>query len=195
MSRDVREPEPGLILGRVAWRLLHQAQDLNGGYCGDREHEVAGHLVGAAQADHAAGEIVLEIGVDAFGGGALLVADMLGGAQADGFAGLGLGLPRRLAKGRAGQGKLVHSLGLSWLDRGAAFPRMIGSPVGRFADGGMSGPRWGSGYGLTITCRHIGALRLRSGAGPSAWRFALPVEGGRALRVSGWVVAVYWRSF
>ena len=38
-------------------------------------------------------------------------------------------------------------------------------------------------------------LRLRSGAGPSAWRFALPVEGGRALRVSGWVVAVYWRSF
>ena len=93
------------------------------------------------------------------------------------------------------QGKLVHSLGLSWLDRGAAFPRMIGSPVGRFADGGMSGPRWGSGYGLTITCRHIGALRLRSGAGPSAWRFALPVEGGRALRVSGWVVAVYWRSF
>ena len=94
-----------------------------------------------------------------------------------------------------GQGKLVHSLGLSWLDRGAAFPRMIGSPVGRFADGGMSGPRWGSGYGLTITCRHIGALRLRSGAGPSAWRFALPVEGGRALRVSGWVVAVYWRSF
>ena len=93
------------------------------------------------------------------------------------------------------QGKLVHSLGLSWLDRGAAFPRMIGSPAGRFADGGMSGPRWGSGYGLTITCRHIGALRLRSGAGPSAWRFALPVEGGRALRVSGWVVAVYWRSF
>ena len=93
------------------------------------------------------------------------------------------------------QGKLVHSLGLSWLDRGAAFPRMIGSPVGIFADGGMSGPRWESCYGLTITCRHIGALRLRSGAGPSAWRFALPVEGGRALRVSGWVVAVYWRSF
>ena len=101
---------------------------------------------------------------------------------------------RRLDK-EVDQGKLVHSLGLSWLDRGAAFPRMIGSPVGRFADGGMSGPRWGSGYGLTITCRHIGALRLRSGAGPSAWRFALPVEGGRALRVSGWVVAVYWRSF
>ena len=47
-------------------------------------------------------KLILEIGVDAFGGGALLVADMLGGAQADGFAGLGLGLPRRLAKGRAG---------------------------------------------------------------------------------------------
>ncbi len=85
----------------IRWRLLHQAQDLDGGQGGQREHDMAGDLVGPAQADHAAGEVVLEVGVDALGGAALLVAKLLGGAQADAFLALGLGLERRLALGVA----------------------------------------------------------------------------------------------
>ena len=52
----------------------------------------------------------------------------------------------------------------------------------------MSGPRWGSGW-----FDHVQAYRgVAAAVGSRAFGLAVwPVEGGRALRVSGWVGA--WR--
>ena len=79
------------LLEAVVRPLFQQPHDLDGGDCGERQKTVAFDLVGAAQADQAAGEVVLEAGVDALGGAALLVAEIFGRTPVGMRAPLGLG--------------------------------------------------------------------------------------------------------
>ncbi len=67
---------------------------------------MAGDLVGAAHADHAAGEVVFEVGVDALDGTALLIAGMLGGSQADALLSPGLAADLLFAGGGSRMGSL-----------------------------------------------------------------------------------------
>ena len=94
--RELRDAE-------ASW-LLDETHDLDGAEREEAEHDVAGDLVGAADADHAAGEVVLEVGDDALGGAALLIAVVLGGAQGDPLLAFDLGLEDLLARGAAGVG-------------------------------------------------------------------------------------------
>ena len=82
-----------------------------------------------------------------------------------------------------------------WRDHSMTFLPMIGPQVGRCADWARRGDGEGVDWVWRLPDRHLGALRPRRGAGPFAWRFGRPVEGGQALRVSGGVVAGYWQSF
>ena len=81
------------------WWLVDETHDLDGAERENPEHDVAGDLVGAAYADHAAGKIVLEVGEGALGGASLLIAYLLGRTQADPLPPPGLGADSRFAGG------------------------------------------------------------------------------------------------
>ena len=62
-------------MGPAAVRLCNEAQELVGREREHSEHAVAHHLRGAAHADVAAAEFILEAAIDAFTRGAFVIAD------------------------------------------------------------------------------------------------------------------------
>lgn len=72
---------------------FQQMKELDGGQRQEAEHQVAHHLGGAAHANKSSSVVVLQIGVDAFGGAALGEPTLFGGIELTGVltaAGIGI---------------------------------------------------------------------------------------------------------